>query len=255
MLLFMTFLGLFWIDRRFQNIDKEKCKAFQQVFVLWFLLTSSLFTENACNLELVDDCVRLFLSSCVCYGALTRNNAKNSLSTKGKRNKVEAVFFRDTSNYFSLLNMKSLIDRFGSPQNLWEGEREKIIKYVKAEMNTICNTETYMSGVMNNLLCTHCLHNFMKDNQHYHEPKTSRTRDFKVYKSQKALMEDFVTGKFLSGVIVKDSIGNESIHVCYKEKDRNSCVLERLKFNDGKGRTRFNLYYAPIFYQNKLMTV
>ncbi len=59
----------------------------------------------------------------------------------------------------------------------------------------------------------------MKDNQRYHEPKTSKTRDFNVYKSRKALMEDFVTGKFLSGVIVKDSIGNESIHVCYKEKD------------------------------------
>ncbi len=163
----------------FQDIDKEKCKAFQQVFVLWFLLISSLFTENACNSELVDDCVRLFLLCCVCYGALTRNDAKNSSTTKGKRNKVEAVFFRDTSNYFSLLNVKSIIDRFGSPQNLWEGERETFIKYVKAEMNTICNTKTYMSGVMNNLLCTHCLHSFMKDNQHYHEPKTSKTKDFK----------------------------------------------------------------------------
>ncbi len=70
-------------------------------------------------------------------------------------------------------------------------------------MNTICNTETYMSGVLNNLLCTHCLHNFMRDNHHYHEPKTSKTRDFKVYKSYDAFREDFVTEKNLSGFIVK----------------------------------------------------
>jgi hypothetical protein len=45
-----------------------------------------------------------------------------------------------------------LIERFGSPRILWEGEREKFIKYVKAEMNTIQDTEKYMSGVLNNLL-------------------------------------------------------------------------------------------------------
>jgi hypothetical protein len=53
-------LVYFELIEDFQDIDKEKLKAFQQVFVLWFLLISSLFAENACNLELVDDCVRLF---------------------------------------------------------------------------------------------------------------------------------------------------------------------------------------------------
>ena len=43
-----------------------------------------------------------------------------------------------------------MIERFGSPRILWEGEREKFIKYVKAEMNTIQDTEKYMSGVLNN---------------------------------------------------------------------------------------------------------
>jgi hypothetical protein len=50
------------------------------------------------------------------------------------------------------LNLRSLIERFGLPRILWEGEREKFIKYVKAEMNTIQDTEKYMSGVLNNLL-------------------------------------------------------------------------------------------------------
>jgi hypothetical protein len=90
---------------------------------------------------------------------------KNSSAKKGKR-RCEAAFFKDTSNYFSsLLNLKSLIERFGSLRNLWEGEQEKFIKYIKAAMNTICDTETSMSGVLNNLLCMHCLDNFMKNNQ------------------------------------------------------------------------------------------
>ncbi len=82
-----------------------------------------------------------------------------------------AAFFKDTSNYFSLLNLKSLIKRYGSLRNLWEGERGKFIRYVKADMNTTCDTKTYMPCVLNNLLCTHSLNNFMKNNQHYQEPK------------------------------------------------------------------------------------
>jgi hypothetical protein len=126
----------------------------------------------------------------------------------------KAAFFKDTSNYFSLLNLKSLIERFGPLKNLWEGEREKFIKYVKVEMNTICDTETYMPCVLNSLLPTHCLNNFMKDNEHYQEPKMSKMMDFKLYKSRDALHEDFSTGKMLSGVIVKLPDCDESIYVC-----------------------------------------
>jgi hypothetical protein len=45
--------------------------------------------------------------------------------TQNGKKRGKAVFFKDTSNYFSLLNLKSLIKRFGSLRNLWEGEREK----------------------------------------------------------------------------------------------------------------------------------
>ncbi len=125
--------------------------------MLWFKLISSLFTNNECNKEIVDDSVRLFLSSCICYGNSTKKvpNIKGDVNEEKKilkGHKSEAVFFKDTSNYFSLLNLRSLIERFGLPRILWEGEREKIIKYVKAEMNSIQDTEKYMSGVLNNLL-------------------------------------------------------------------------------------------------------
>jgi hypothetical protein len=68
---------------------------------------------------------------------VNKKSYQNFFSQKREK-RCEAAFFKDTSNYFSLLNLKSLIERFGSLRNLGEGEREKFIKYIKAEMNTIC---------------------------------------------------------------------------------------------------------------------
>ena len=120
----------------------------------------------------------------------TKKITKNSSAKKGKR-RCKAAFFKDTSNYFSLLNLKSLIERSGSLRNLWEGEQEKFIKYVNAEMNTICDTETFMSSVFNNLFHMHWLDNFTKNNQYYENTKLSKTRDFKLYKSPEAFEKDF----------------------------------------------------------------
>jgi hypothetical protein len=147
---------------------------------------------------------------CVCYGMSTKK-LLNILQAKIRKRQCEAAFFNDTSNYFSLLNLNSLIERFSSLRNLWEGEQEKIIKYVKAKMNTICDTETFMSGLLNNLLCTHCLDNVKKINQVHEDTKLSKTRDFKLYNSHEAFKKDFSTGKMLLGVIVEMPDGDENL--------------------------------------------
>jgi hypothetical protein len=89
--------------------------------------------EYVCIPELVDYYVRLFILLCLQWD-VKKKVTENSSAKKGKR-RCEAAFFKDTLNYFSLLNLKSLIERFGSLRKLWEGKQEKIIKYVKAEMN------------------------------------------------------------------------------------------------------------------------
>jgi hypothetical protein len=96
-----------------------------------------------------------------------------------------------------------LIERFGLPRILSEGEREKFIKYLKAEMNTIQDTKKYMSGVLNNPLQTHCLNNFMKENQFFQEASVSKTREFKVYSNCEKFINNFATGKILSVVLIK----------------------------------------------------
>jgi hypothetical protein len=115
---------------------------------------------------------------------------------KLKGHKSEAAFFKDTSNFFSLLNLRSLIERFGLPRILWEGEREKFIKYVKAEMNIIHDTEKYMSGVLNNLLCTHCLNNFMKEFFFSRKPQSPKLGNLRFIAIAKNLSTTLLLGKF-----------------------------------------------------------
>ncbi len=84
--LFTPDVGLFWIIRRFQeqfwwnkiqNILTGLCSLVPPHFV-------SLF-ENVCHPDLVDDYVRLFLYSCVCYGMSTKKNTKYHSHKKGKK--------------------------------------------------------------------------------------------------------------------------------------------------------------------------
>jgi hypothetical protein len=51
------------------NIDRTNVKTFRQVFVVWFLLISSLFSEYVCIRELFDDYVRLFILLCLVWDA------------------------------------------------------------------------------------------------------------------------------------------------------------------------------------------
>ncbi len=36
------------------------------------------------------------------------------------------------------------------------------------------------------------------------------------------------------------------MYVCYEDKDKNRFLLEKIRFKDENGCTRFNLYYAPL---------
>ncbi len=99
-----------------------------------------------------------------------------------------------------------------------------------------------MSGVLNNLLCTHCLNNFMKENQFFKEASVSKTREFKVYSNREEFPDDFATGKILSAILIKLQPDDESVYVCYKDKNKNWFLLEKIRFKDEYGCTRFNLY-------------
>ena len=78
-----------------------------------------------------------------------------------------------------------------------------------------------MSGVLNNLLQMHCLNNFMKENQFFQEASVSKTREFTVYSNREEFINNFATGKILVAVLIKLQPDDESVYVCYKDKDKN----------------------------------
>jgi hypothetical protein len=59
-----------------------------------------------------------------------------------------------------------------------------------------------------------------------------------------------MTGKMLSGVIVKSSEGEEQNFVCYQGTAPKYHVLHRLEFDDTKQISKFKLHYAQIKLSN-----
>jgi hypothetical protein len=85
----VTFLHLslvyFGLVEDFDDIiDKTNVKTFQQVFVVWFLLILSLFSECVCNPELVDDYGRLFHHLVFAMGCQQKKLPKTLQPKKGR---------------------------------------------------------------------------------------------------------------------------------------------------------------------------
>ena len=60
----------------------------------------------------------------------------------------------------------------------------------------------------------------MKENHFFQESSVSKTREFKVYSNREEFINDFATGKILSAVLIKLQPDDESVYVCYEDKDK-----------------------------------
>ncbi len=89
--LFTPVVCLFWIIRRFQEQFWWNRIQKKMTGLCSFLLISSLFLENVSHPDLVDDYIRPFLSSCVCYGISTN---KNLITFTQKRKKGQSSFLQ-----------------------------------------------------------------------------------------------------------------------------------------------------------------
>ena len=227
------------------EFDKAGIRTFRQTTVCWYLVLQSLFMDGKCDTDMVDRYVKLFLSSCLSFGEHTIKEVKKKPKGKTKsRNK--ANFFEDTSNYFCLLNLKDLIDKHGSVKELWEGEREKYIKYVKKQMHSMTNHDNYLVSVLQKLLRFNCLDQLMENNQYHHAKLYERTSEFKIYSSEAEFTAEFDTGKMLVAVIIK-----EDIFVCHDNKNISGGLkLHRVIFNDNIGKMKLNLWYSGIYFNS-----
>ena len=210
---------------------------------MWFALLSNLFGDGKCDSVKVDNYAKLFLSSALEYGKATTPQKINSSSKSKKKSKDMECFFFDTSNYYSLLNLKDLIDHHGDMRKIWEGEREKYIKYVKRVLLSMQNNDTYLTNTLQNLLKSQCLDQFMDDNMYCEKSVYARTSNFKVYSSWDALKTEWDKGTVLFGVVLKGNV--DGIYICISGKNGGISLLKP-SFNDESGQNRFNLYYCPL---------
>ncbi len=72
----------------------------------------------------------------------------------------------------------------------------------------------------------------MKENHFFQEASVSKTREFMVYSNREEFINDFATEKIILAVLIKLQPDDESMYVCYKDKDINRFLLEKIRFKD-----------------------
>lgn len=176
---------------------------------------------------------------------------KSKKPVRGNKNKE--MFFDGTANYLSMLNFLELIQRHGSARALWEGEREKYIKFVKRQMESL--QESYLKRILTKILESHCLQDLMEGNVYTDDlPQYERTYMCKIYKSYDDFKENFWNvGKMFFGVMLKSEDNANDVHVCIEDNMTGEIQLKKVCFNDDhkKGKMKMNLWYCPVTLENK----
>ena len=215
-------------------------KSFRNVLVLWFCLCANSFANESASATKLDHLVRMFLSACVDYD-------RNAVPEEGNGN----VFFIKTPNFYSILNIKELVEKFGSIRYLWEGDDEKFIKFIKREISAMFHNTAYLKVIMEKILRTRVLEDLNKDNPLHKESMETRLIDFKVYRpgKQNKTPEEILAGlDFLSGVV--DAYGG--IFLCFKPLVGEGIYLYPIEFDDASGVWILNLWYAKPTLRNTL---
>jgi hypothetical protein len=227
---------------QYSKLDRHLCTApegfeavlpaFNRLMVVWFCLVSNAFgnTEHGNSLR-IDHLVRLFLSCCVSFHKVA------------KKTKAKKSFYESTSNFFSLLNCKKLIDVFGSLRYLWEGLDERFIQLLKREIKTLRHNTRSLKNLLEKMLITKVLNELNRDNPHRHNNDQIRTSAFKTYyKGAEFENAEDVLEKcqFISGVVI-----NNEFYISFRVSER-AHQLHKLKFLDGEGKWILNLWYSKI---------
>lgn len=207
-------------------------KAFTRLIVLWFCLVANVFCDGDYVSEIrIDHLVRIFLSSCVDFHAHAKDGD-------------DKLFFLETTNFFSLLNCKELIERFGTIRYLWEGLDEKFIKWIKREITVIRHETSHLKTILNKILISSTLNDLNEPNPLREVTLYARLGDFKIYKKGKGYSNpnDVITqDSFVSGII--DNEGK--LYICFESGRGKGIDLHQISFSDERGLWRLNLWYAP----------
>ena len=233
------------LDEKSQLTPHEKARpvirSFRSVLVLWFCICSNAFANKSASAIKLDHLIRMFLSACVDF------DEKEKKANPGKSNQDESVegdvFFIKTPNYYSLLNVKELVETYGSVRYVWEGEDEKFIKKLKHEISVLRHDTSHLKTILEKLLKTLVLDDLNKDNPLNKQTSGLRLINVKVYRpcdnyKDPVEMIDFLD--FISGVIDDDG----KMYICFEPIRSNGILLHEIQFEDETVVWILNLWYA-----------
>ena len=158
--------------------------------------------------------------------------------------KKTVPFLVSAANYQCLLNMKEQIEFLGSLRDMWEGLSEGFIKYVKGELTTFRHDPSFLSTTLRKLFQTHYIDIINSTNNVHQRRSYSKMNNVKSLKVDAGPNTALETNVALSGLVG----GDNQLYICTKAGAANGGGhnLHRLKFDDAKGVTVYDLYYATV---------
>ena len=204
--------------------------AYRRMSVIWFCLVSNAFTHKNINATRVDHLVRLFLSSCKDFHYAAYEDDR-------------PPFYQTKSNYYSLLNCKEIIERYGSLRYLWEGGDEKFIQMIKREISSMRYDVSYLKVLLEKLLSTSVLESLNFNNPLRSKIKYARLRDFNVYRSDITTTTPslfLIDKEYITGLIDEYS----KMYLCFERSVGSGISLCPISFDDSVGIWILNMWYA-----------
>lgn len=172
------------------------------------------------------------------------NSDKEPATTTSKSNPNDVdydaknPFFGSKANFYSLLNSKDIIEKFGCLGYIWEGKDERYIQQLKRSLNILRKDTSYLKTLLEKVLDRAILEDLNLDNPLQKKTKYARLSDFNVYSTQ--LHDVLQNEKYVSGIIDRSG----KMYVCYEAKRNAGIDLHPIVFDDDGGEWVLNLWYA-----------
>ena len=154
-------------------------------------------------------------------------------------------FFEEGQNFFSLLNLKDVIEECGSFRALWEGgvEGEKFIQFIKSAFGgAFRHNDEYMMITLKKLLRDFIFDKINEDNPYSKRESNNRTLHYTTYDESFSL--DTCEGP-VSGVIIRNKL-----FICFDtmsdSRTESIVTLKEVVFREDGGSWYYNLWYQSI---------
>jgi hypothetical protein len=122
-------------------------------------------------------------------------------------------------NFLSLLNLPSIISKYGSLRNVWEGgvQGEGFIQLIKTELRPglIKNWEKWS---IDNILIDASIDSIYNNLHYNNKVHTNQMAEFKVYQTQVLAFTTIASGRPISAMSTINDLGSEEYYIAYRSE-------------------------------------